>query len=84
MSPVVKPAIAHAFDYDALVQIHNALYAKLRVLEGRAKTPTLSIVDSQTVKSAEKGGRRVIRPDMTQARKLKEKNVTRPSIRSAF
>lgn len=66
-----------------LTQIHHALYAKLRVLEGRAETPTLAIVDSQSVKSAEKGGRALIRPDMTQARKLKEKSVTRPSIRSA-
>ena len=56
-----------------LVQIHNALCAKLRVLEGRAVTPTLTIVDSQTVKSAKKGGQRVIRPDKTQAKKLKKK-----------
>jgi transposase len=67
-----------------LTRIHHALYAKLRVLEGRAAEPTLAIVDSQSVKSAEKGGRRVIRPDMTQARKSREKSVTRPSIRSAF
>ena len=66
-----------------LTQIHHALYAKLRVLEGRNAEPTLAIVDSQSVKSAEKGGRKVIRPDMTQARKLKEKSVMRPSIRSA-
>jgi transposase len=32
-------------------------------------TPTLAIVDSQTVKSAEKGGQRLIRPDMTRVRK---------------
>ena len=67
-----------------LTQIHHALYAKLRVLEGKAAEPTLAIVDSQSVKSAEKGGRTVIRPDMTQARKLREKSVTRLSIRSAF
>ena len=65
-----------------LTQIHYALYAKLRVLEGRNAEPTLAIVDSQSVKSADKGGRKVIRPDMTQARKLREKSVMRPSIRS--
>lgn len=66
-----------------LTQIHNALYARLRVLEGRAETPTLAIVDSQSVKSAENGGRKVIRLDMTQAGKSREKSVTRLSIRSA-
>lgn len=68
----------------ALALIHNALYKKLRVLEGRAETPTLALVDSQSVKSAEKGGRALIRPsDMTQARRLRAKNATRQSIRSA-
>ena len=66
-----------------LKQIHNALYAEVRVLEGRAATPTLAIVDSQSVKSAEKGGRKLIRLDMTRARKLRARNATRPSIRSA-
>jgi len=67
-----------------LKTIHNALYAEVRSLEGRSETPTLAIVDSQSVKSAEKGGRRLIRLDMTRARKLKGRSVTRQSIRSAF
>jgi transposase len=66
-----------------LTRIHHALYAEVRVLEGRAATPTLAVVDSQTVKSAEKGGRRLIRLDMTRARKSRAKSATRPSIRSA-
>ena len=66
-----------------LKQIHNALYAEVRVLEGRAATPTLAIVDSQSVKSAEKGGRKLIRLDMTRARKSRVKNAIPPSIRSA-
>ena len=66
-----------------LKQIHNALYGEVRVLEGRAATPTLAIVDSQSVKSAEKGGRKLIRLDMTRARKLRARNATRPSICSA-
>ena len=66
-----------------LKKIHNSLYAEVRLLEGRAATPTLAIVDSQTVKSAEKGGQRLIRLDMTRARKSRAKNATRPSIRSA-
>ena len=67
-----------------LTQIHHALYAKVRELEGKAATPTLAIVDSQSVKSAEKGGRTPIRSDMAQARKLKAKNATRSSTRSGF
>ena len=41
-----------------LTRVHNALYCEARELVGKAPTPTLSIVDSQSVKGAEKGGRR--------------------------
>ncbi len=67
-----------------LVRLHHALHAKVRALEGRSETPTLALVDSQTVKSAEKGGRALIRPDMTQARKLRARSATRRWIRSGF
>src|SRR5262245_50471128 len=53
------------------------------VLEGGSETPTLAIVDSQSVKSAEKGGQRLIRLDMTRARKSRARSVIRRSIRSA-
>ena len=66
-----------------LAKIHLALYTKARELAERNPTPTLAIVDSQSVKSAEKGGRILIRSDMTQARKLKARNGTRRWIRSA-
>jgi transposase len=66
-----------------LKTIHNALHAEVRSLEGKSETPTVAIVDSQSVKSAEKGGRRLIRLDMTRARKLKGRSATRQSIRSA-
>ena len=66
-----------------LKRIHNALHAEVRSLEGRSQTPTLAIVDSQTVKSAEKGGQRLIRLDMTRARKSRERSAIRRSIRSA-
>jgi transposase len=66
--------------YGILTKIHHELFAKVRELEGRSAEPTLAIVDSQTVKSAEKGGNALIRMDMTQARKLKGKSVTRRSI----
>ena len=66
-----------------LTKIHHALYTKAREIAGRDAAPTLAIVDSQSVKSAEKGGAILIRSDMTQARKLKVKNVTLSSIRKA-
>ena len=52
-----------------LAQIHASLYKQAREMASRNPTPTLAIVDSQSVKAAEKGGRTVIRSDMTQARK---------------
>ena len=67
-----------------LKQIHHALHAEVRLLEGRAAAPTLAIVDSQSVKSAEKGGQRLIRLDMTRARKSRAKSAIRRSIRSAY
>ena len=66
-----------------LTRLHHALYAEARMLAGRASAPTLVIVDSQSVKSAEKGGPTVIRLDMMRARKSKVRSVTRRSIRKA-
>jgi len=40
-----------------LDRIHNALYLKCREQAGREASPTACIIDSQSVKSAEKGGR---------------------------
>ena len=39
-----------------LEQIHHALYRRCRELAGRNDDPTAAIIDSQSVKSAEKGG----------------------------
>jgi transposase len=36
--------------------IHHTLYVKCRELAGRAASPTAAVIDSQSVKSAEKGG----------------------------
>jgi hypothetical protein len=38
-------------------RICGALHAEVRQLEGKSGTPTLAMVDSQTVKSAEKGAK---------------------------
>ena len=43
--------------YDGtLDRIHHALYLKCREAAGREASPTAAVIDSQSVKSAEKGG----------------------------
>ena len=65
-----------------LARIHLALYTKVRERAGRSPQPTLAIVDSQSVKAAEKGGNALIRLDMMRARKSRVRNVTRRSMSS--
>jgi transposase len=65
-----------------LTRLHHALYARVREAEGREPTATTAIVDSQSVKSAEKGGRASIRPGTMQPRKSRERSVMRPSTPS--
>lgn len=43
-----------------LERIHDALYVALREAEGREASPTAAIIDSQSAKSAQKGGPRSI------------------------
>ena len=51
--------------YDGtLDRIHHALYVKCREEAGREASPTAAIIDSQSVKSAEKGGPRTRRAMM--------------------
>jgi transposase len=66
-----------------LTRIHHALYGALRELEGKSTRPTTSIVDSQSVKGAEKGGLPTTRRAMTAPRSSKARNATSPSTRSA-
>jgi transposase len=58
-----------------LERIHHALYVKCRELLERAASPTAAIIDSQSVKSAEKGAARSTRMAMMRARRSKERNV---------
>src|SRR5215210_4529258 len=45
------------WDYDGtLGRIHHALYVACRELAGKDTSPSAAIIDSQSVKSAEKGG----------------------------
>ena len=67
-----------------LDRIHEALYVKCREAEGREASPTACIIDSQSVKSAEKGGPLSIRAAMTQAKRSKARSAISSSTRLAL
>lgn len=50
-----------------LQRVHHALYVRCREQAEREASPTAAILDSQSVKSAEKGGPISIRPGLTAA-----------------
>lgn len=63
--------------YDGtLDRIHHALYEKCREQAGRENSPTACIIDSQSVKSAEKGGRASIRRGLTQVSRSRARSAT--------
>jgi len=66
-----------------LDRIHHALYVKCREKAGRDASPTAAIIDSQSVKSAEKGGVASTLADTMRARKSKATSATSSSIRRA-
>ena len=66
-----------------LERIHHALYVQCREKAGREASPTAAIIDSQSVKSAEKGGPALIRTAMTWARRSRARSATCWSTRSA-
>ena len=66
-----------------LDRIHNALYAQCRQVASREASPTAAIIDSQSVKSAEKGDLRLIRRAMTRARRSRARSGISSSIRRA-
>ena len=66
-----------------LDRIHHALYVKCRERLEREASPTAAIIDSQSVKSAEKGGVASTLAGMTRARKSRARNVTSLSILKA-
>ena len=66
-----------------LLHIHHTLYMELRECEGREASPTVAIIDSQSVKGAEKGGRRSMRRAMTLARRSRARNAISSSTHSA-
>ena len=75
-----KSSVYDYFDlwtYDGtLERIHHALYEQCREREQREASPTAAIIDSQSVKSAEKGGRALIRTGTMRARRSRARSGT--------
>jgi transposase len=67
-----------------LKRLHHALFVQAREQAGKEASPTAAIVDSQSVKSAEKGARASIRRALTLARRSRARSATSWSTRSAF
>ena len=68
--------------YDGtLERIHQALYEQCRERGQRKASPTAAIIDSQSVKSAEKGGRASIRTGTMRARRSRARSGTFSSTR---
>ena len=62
-------------DDRTLDRIHHVLYVRCRELAGGEASPTTAIIDSQSVKSAEKGGARLTRAAMTRERRSKARSA---------
>jgi transposase len=88
--PKDLPPRSTLFDYldlwswdGTLERIHHELYVKCREREEREASPTAAIIDSQSVKSAEKGGRASIRMATMRERRSRARSATFSWIRSA-
>jgi hypothetical protein len=58
-----------------LDRIHHALYVECRERAEREASPTACIIDSQSVKSAEKGGPVSIHPGTMRARRSRVRSA---------
>ncbi len=71
------------WDWDGtLARIHHTLYVAVREKEGREASPSAAVIDSQSAKAAQKGGRRSIRKASMRARRSRAVSGTFSSIRS--
>lgn len=57
-----------------LARLHYTLFVAVREQSGREASPTAAIIDSQSVKGAEKGGPRSTPPATMRGRKSKERS----------
>jgi transposase len=79
----VNDYFRHWDEDGTLERIHHALYVRCRELAGRDASPTAAIIDSQSVKGAEKGGGPSIRRGMMQARRSAARSATSSWTRRA-
>src|SRR3954464_12304213 len=61
-----------------LGRLHHALFVQVRERAGKEVSPTAAIIDSQSVKSAEKGGLASTRRVSTRARRSRARSAQRP------
>ena len=85
--PKDLPPRSTLFDYfdlwtwnGTLDRIHHTLYVKCREAMGREASPTACVIDSQSVKGAEKGGVASIRTATTRAKRSRARSVISSSI----
>ena len=72
------------WDWDGtLGRIHHALYVQCREQVGREASPTAGIIDSQSLKGAEKGGLASTPQATTQARRSRARSAMSSSTRRA-
>lgn len=84
------PPRSTVFDYldlwewdGTLVRLHHALFVAVRERAGKEASPSAAIIDRQSVKGAEKGGRRSILRATTRVRRSRGRSAISWSIRSA-
>jgi len=70
-------------DDRTLDHLHHVLYVKCRENMERQVSPTAAVIDSQSVRGAEKGGPRSIHTATTRARRSRVRNDISWSIRKA-
>ena len=72
------------WDWDGtLLRLHHTLYVQARELAGRQASPSAAILDSQSVKGAEKGARGSTRRGTMRARRSRARSATSSWTRSA-
>jgi transposase len=88
--PRILPPKSTVHDYlelwnwdGTLERIHHELYVAVREQEGREPSPTVAIIDSQTAKGSQKGGRGSILRATTRARRSRVASGTSWSTRWA-
>jgi len=86
--PKDLPPRSTLFDYfdlwtwnGTLDRIHHTLYVKCREAMGREASPTACVIDSQSVKSAEKGGLASIQMATTRGKRSRARSAISSSIR---